>query len=95
VRCALLSYERVPVTMPPVEPAMHFAANLRRLRAERGQSQEDFADDAKLHRTEVTKLESGRRDPKLATIVKVARGLEVPLAELLVGIDDDSQPPPE
>ena len=72
------------MTMPPVhQPAERFAANMRRLREKRGQSQEAFALSADIHRTEVTKLESGRRDPKLATIVKVAKALEVSLAELL------------
>jgi transcriptional regulator with XRE-family HTH domain len=60
---------------------------MRRLRHKRGQSQEAFALVADLHRTEVTKLESGKRDPMLETIVKVAAGLDVPIAELLEGID--------
>ncbi len=77
------------MTMPPVhQPAERFAANMRRLREKRGQSQEAFALTADIHRTEVTKLESGRRDPKLATIVKVARALEVSLAELLDGVHE-------
>jgi transcriptional regulator with XRE-family HTH domain len=74
------------MTIPPVEPAQRFAANMRRLRGTRGYSQEAFALLADIHRTEVTKLESGKRDPKLGTVVKVARGLEVPLTELLEGV---------
>lgn len=74
------------MTIPPVEPAQRFAANMRRLRGTRGYSQEAFALLADIHRTEVTKLESGKRDPKLGTVVKVARGLEVSLIELLEGV---------
>lgn len=72
--------------MPRVRPAEQFAANMKRLRDARGHSQEDFAHLAHLHRTEVTKLESGKRDPRLATIVKVAEGLDVPLDQLLAKI---------
>jgi transcriptional regulator with XRE-family HTH domain len=80
------------MTMPPVEPAQRFAANMRRLRGTRGHSQEAFALVADIHRTEVTKLESGKRDPKLGTLVKVARGLEVSLTELLDGVDGPVDP---
>lgn len=73
--------------------AEQFAANMQRLRRLRGDSQDKFALDAGIHRTEVTKLESGRRQPKLDTIVRVARALEVPLMELLAGIDDWSEQP--
>lgn len=80
------------MTIPPVDPAQRFAANMRRLRGTRGHSQEAFALVADIHRTEVTKLESGKRDPKLGTLVKVARGLEVSLTELLDGIDEPPDP---
>lgn len=80
------------MTITPVHPAERFAANMRRLRDKRGQSQEAFALVANIHRTEVTKLESGRRDPKLATVVKVAHALEVSLAELLDGVDERPEP---
>jgi transcriptional regulator with XRE-family HTH domain len=80
------------MTIPPVDPAQRFAANMRRLRGARGHSQEGFALLANIHRTEVTKLESGKRDPKLGTIVKIARGLDVSLSELLDGIDEGVEP---
>lgn len=78
----------VVVTISCVQPAERFAANMKRFRERRGLSQEAFALEAKIHRTEVTKLESGRRDPKLATMVKVALALEVSLADLLDGIGE-------
>ena len=72
--------------------SQRFAANLQALRRSRGLSQEDFAHEAGIHRTEVTKLESGDRDPKLSTVAKVARGLEVPVESLLEGVLDAAQP---
>jgi transcriptional regulator with XRE-family HTH domain len=42
---------------------------------------------AGLHFSEVSLLERGSRDPRLATIVKLARALQIPPAKLLDGID--------
>lgn len=82
---------QVAVRMPVVEPTERFAANMKRLRRERGYSQEGFALHAGLSRTEVIRLESGERNLKLLTIVKVAEGLGVPLPELLTGIGPQSR----
>ena len=40
-----------------------------------------------MHFTEISRLERAQRDPRLGTIVKLARALEVKSSELLVGID--------
>lgn len=63
-----------------------FAANLRGLRQAAGLSQEALADRCDLHRTEVSLLERAGREPRLTTIVKLARALEVSPAQLLDGI---------
>jgi len=39
-----------------------------------------------LHRTEISLLERAQREPRLSTIVRLARGLEVRPSELLNGI---------
>lgn len=69
-----------------VQPREQFAANLRRIRLERGLSQEALGDESDLHRTEISLLERGERDPRLATIVRLAQGLGVPPTDLLAGI---------
>jgi transcriptional regulator with XRE-family HTH domain len=69
-----------------VEPHEQFARNLRKLRLERGLSQEGLGDLCALHRTEVSLLERAAREPRLSTMVKISRGLQVPLSELLHGI---------
>jgi len=48
--------------------------------------QEQLAWAAGLHQTEIARIESGRRNPGLDTIFKVARGLGVPPAALFRGI---------
>ena len=63
-----------------------FATNLRRLRKEARYSQEALALECGLHRTEISLLETTERDPQLKTIVRIARALDIPPAELLAGI---------
>lgn len=67
-------------------PVERFAANLRQRREAAGLSQEALADRCDLHRTEVSLLERAGREPRLTTLVKLARGLETTPAELLSGI---------
>ncbi len=57
--------------------------NLKRLRAEKGWSQEEFADQAGLHRTYVSGLERGVRNPTVTVLEKLARTLAVTVGELV------------
>jgi transcriptional regulator with XRE-family HTH domain len=59
------------------------AVNLRRLRQDKGLSQEAFADEAGLHRTYVSDIERGARNPTITVVDKIARALSVPLGRLL------------
>jgi transcriptional regulator with XRE-family HTH domain len=69
-----------------VDPRAQFANNLRRLRASSGLSQEELGAASGLHRTEISLLERAGRDPRLDTLVRLARGLQVPVARLVRGI---------
>ena len=60
-----------------------FAANVRRLRKERGLSQERLAFEAGLHRTYVSGIERGLRNVGLDNIGVIAKALDVEPAELL------------
>lgn len=57
--------------------------NVRRLREERGWSQEDYADRAGIHRTYVSDIERGKRNPTVTVVEKLAGPLEVTAGELL------------
>lgn len=59
------------------------ARNLRRLRQARDWSQEELAHHADIHRTYVSDLERGRRNPSIEVIERLAKGLDVKLGELL------------
>jgi transcriptional regulator with XRE-family HTH domain len=72
--------------MAPVKPEEHFAENLRAARLRLGLSQEDLADRCRLHATEISRLERAVREPRLSTIVRIARGLRMEPGELLAGI---------
>lgn len=72
--------------MPAVQPRDRFAVNLRRARATRGISQEELGFRCELHRTEISLLERGGREPRLGTIVKLAGALDTPPAKLCEGI---------
>lgn len=63
-----------------------FAENLILLRGRAGLSQEQTAERADLHRTELSLLERGLRLPRLDTIVKLAGAIEVEPCELLAGM---------
>lgn len=70
-----------------MDPLEIFAANVRRLRHERGLTQERLAEQADLHLTDIARIETVRRDPGIKVIAKIARGLGVPASTLLEGIE--------
>ncbi|WP_156680875.1 helix-turn-helix domain-containing protein [Sphingomonas profundi] len=57
--------------------------NLRRLREAKGWSQEAFAHEAGIHRTYVSDIERGARNPTILIVEKLAKPLGVASAELL------------
>lgn len=60
-----------------------FGTNLRKLREEQGLSQEAFAEEAGLHRTYVSDIERGVRNPTIVVVEKIARALGVRPGHLL------------
>ena len=63
------------------------ATNLRAARLAAGLSQEALGDACNLHRTEVSLLEGAGREPRLRTITKLARALDLRPAALLEHIE--------
>lgn len=58
--------------------------NVRRLREAKGWSQEDYADRAGIHRTYVSDIERGKRNPTVTVVEKLAKPLGVCAGSLLV-----------
>ncbi len=65
-----------------MDPLTVFAANVRRLRVDRGLTQEQLAERSGLHLTDIGRIERARRDPGVRVAAKVARGLDVDLSML-------------
>src|SRR3954447_955779 len=57
---------------------------VRELRARRGLSQEELGFCSRLHRNYVGAIERGEINPTFRILIALARGLAVPLSELLV-----------
>jgi transcriptional regulator with XRE-family HTH domain len=60
-----------------------FAENLRRRRKELGLSQEQLGARANIQMADISRYESGYRDPRISTIARLALALDMPIAELL------------
>ncbi len=69
--------------------AERFGALVRRLREERGFSQEAFALRVGLHRTYMGDIERGEKNVTLVTADKVAKGLGLTLAGLLLRMEQE------
>lgn len=60
-----------------------FGQRLREVRTEHGLSQDDLARLTDVHPTAIGRFEHGKREPRLMSILGLARGLKVPPGELL------------
>jgi transcriptional regulator with XRE-family HTH domain len=75
-----------------VDALERFGVNLLRIRQARRLSQESLAERAGVHRTQISLLETGQRQPLLETLIRLAGALEIPLPALLEGIAFKSGP---
>lgn len=63
--------------------------NLKRYRREKGFSQEGFAFACGLHRTYISGVERGTRNPTVVVLEKIADALEVPAYRLLEDVAEN------
>lgn len=69
-----------------MKPRERFSINLRKARQKSGISQEELGYRCELHRTEISLLERGGREPRLGTIIKLSGALETTPEQLCEGI---------
>jgi len=74
-----------------MKPRERFATNLRKARQKMEISQEELGYMCDLHRTEISLLERGGREPRMGTIVKLAGSLDTTPNELCEGVAWNSQ----
>lgn len=60
-----------------------FAENLARARASKCLSQTQVSSRSGVHASEVSRIERGLRDPRLSTLIRLARAVEVEPGSLL------------
>lgn len=61
----------------------HFGVKLREARERLGLTQEEVAQRSGVHVTEVSRMETGKRDPKISTLRRLAEAVEVKPSQLL------------
>ena len=61
----------------------HFGGKLRAARKRLGLTQEEVAQRSGVHVTEVSRIEAGKRDPKVSTLERLAKAVEVKPGRLL------------
>jgi transcriptional regulator with XRE-family HTH domain len=57
--------------------------NLREARKRLGLTQEQVAERSGVHATEVSRIEAGKRDPQISTLLKLAKAVELQPGKLL------------
>jgi transcriptional regulator with XRE-family HTH domain len=71
-----------------LKPEDAFAQVLRRLRKDKGLSQEELAHQSDLDRTYISLLERGLRQPSLSSILRLSKSLGVSSADILAEVEE-------
>ena len=66
-----------------------FGLRVKTIRTEQKISQEDLAELSGLHRTYISSLERGVRNPTLTTLISLSKGLNIEINEMLKELDFD------
>jgi transcriptional regulator with XRE-family HTH domain len=72
--------KRFPARNSAVSKAL--AANVRRLRKERGWTQDDLAAETRVEQAAISLIENGRANPTLLMLESIAKALDVAFVEL-------------
>ena len=66
-----------------------FGARLQKLRKEQSLSQEKLAELSGLHRTYISSLERGTRNPTITTLYSISTALNIEISYLVSGISNE------
>ncbi len=72
-----------------MELQKRFGSTIRRLRMNRGISQEAFADLCNLHRTYISDVELGKRNVSLENIKHIADALGIKMSDLFEEVENN------
>ena len=68
---------------------LSFGSHIRKLRTEKGVSQEKFALHIGMDRTYYASVEAGKRNISIINIQKIANGLDISLSKMFEGIEEE------
>lgn len=68
------------------ENLSHFAANLKRIRKEKGYTQESLAYAANLSLSQIARIETARTNPTISTLFTIAKALNIHPSDLFEGM---------
>lgn len=75
-------------TMPQRDRTLiAFGRNVARIRNAQGLSQDKVAETADLDRTYLSGIERGVRNPGIKSVLRIAKALKTPVADLCKGVD--------
>ena len=77
---------------PRTEPQPGLGRAIKRLRTERGLSQEEVGLRAEIHPTWISHIESGRNNPAWGSVRRIAAALGVRLSELAALAEELEEP---
>ena len=67
----------------PGDLGIAFGKRLRAVRRAQGLSQDQLADRTRMHATTISRIERGAREPRVTTVLRLARGLGVSAGTLI------------
>ena len=68
---------------------LSFGSHIRKLRTEKGFSQEKFALHIGMDRTYYASVQAGKRNISIFNIQKIANGLDISLSKMFEGIEEE------
>ena len=66
---------------------MTFGERVKKIRLEKGWTQKQLAEKCDMHDSALRRIENGKKTPKVITVEKLSKALEVDPAELMFGDD--------
>jgi transcriptional regulator with XRE-family HTH domain len=80
------------IVSAPTQPDAALAATVRRMRVERGDTQEDLAHRAGLTVAAFARIERGHANPTWTTVRRIAAALEISLAGFAEAVEGGGKP---
>lgn len=78
-----LQFWQMPLNTSEIDILKRFGENIRRIRLEKEWSMEFLANEANVELSQIYRIEKGKINPKLTTIILLSKKLGVDFSELL------------